>query len=57
MKKAKELIERAKAPTPGFFKKLRNIGIVLATVGGTILAAPVALPAAIVPAAGYVLVA
>ncbi|MDP4271075.1 MAG: hypothetical protein Q8909_13265 [Bacteroidota bacterium] len=45
--------ERVKAPTPKFFKSLRTIGIVLATVGGTILAAPVALPAALVTVAGY----
>jgi uncharacterized membrane protein HdeD (DUF308 family) len=51
------VVERVKAPTPKFFKTLRTIGIVLATVGGTILAAPVALPAAIVSVAGYVAVA
>jgi len=45
--------ERVKAPTPKFFKSLRTIGLALATVGGTILAAPVALPAAIVTVAGY----
>ena len=51
------LIKRAKAPTPKFFKVLRNIGLVLAAVGGTILAAPVALPVAIVSIGGYVAVA
>ena len=51
------LIKRAKAPTPKFFKVLRNIGLVLAAVGGTILAAPVALPVAIVSFGGYVAVA
>ena len=37
-------IKRAKAPTPKFFKVLRNIGLTLAAVGGTVLAAPIALP-------------
>ena len=38
------MIKRAKAPTPKFFKVLRNIGLALAALGGTILAAPMALP-------------
>ncbi|MBL0013638.1 MAG: hypothetical protein IPP30_07755 [Flavobacterium sp.] len=51
------LVQRAKAPTPKFFKVLRNIGLVLATVGGTILAAPIALPIVVSSAAGYLTVA
>lgn len=51
------IIQRAQAPTPKFFKTLRTIGIVLAAVSTTILTAPVALPVAIVTAAGYVAVA
>ncbi len=51
------LVQRAKAPTPKFFKVLRNIGLVLATVGGTILAAPIALPVVVSTAAGYLAVA
>ena len=51
------IIKRAKAPTPKFFKVLRNIGLVLAAVGGSILAAPVTLPVAIVSIGGYVAVA
>jgi uncharacterized membrane protein HdeD (DUF308 family) len=50
-------IKRAKAPTPKFFKVLRNIGLVLAAVGGTILAAPVALPVVVTAIGGYVAVA
>ena len=53
----KKIINRAKAPIPKFFKVLRNIGLVLAAVGGTILAAPVALPVAIVSIGGYIAVA
>mgnify|MGYP003645307308 CR=1 FL=1 len=51
------LIERAKAPTPKFFKVLRSIGLALLAISGTIVAAPIALPAAVVSAAGYLVVA
>jgi hypothetical protein len=53
----KKIIERAKAPTPKFFKKLRNIGLTLAAISAAIVTAPIALPAAVVTAAGYVAVA
>ena len=49
------VVERVKAPTPKWFKVLRTIGITLASVGGAILASPVALPAGIVTAAGQLL--
>jgi uncharacterized membrane protein HdeD (DUF308 family) len=48
------IIKRVKSLTPKFFKVLRNIGLVLAAVGGTILAAPVALPTIVVTIGGYV---
>jgi uncharacterized membrane protein HdeD (DUF308 family) len=51
------IIKRAKAPTPKFFKVLRNIGLVLAAVGGTILAAPIALPVVVTSIGGYLAVA
>ena len=51
------VIQRAKAPTPKFFKVLRNIGLTLAAVGGTVLAAPVALPIVVVSIGGYLAVA
>jgi uncharacterized membrane protein HdeD (DUF308 family) len=50
------IVKRAKARTPKFFKVLRNIGLVLAAVGGVILTAPVALPVAIGSAGGYLAV-
>ena len=46
------LIQRVKAPTPKFFKVLRSIGLGLAAVGGTILAAPIALPVVITSIGG-----
>ena len=51
------IVERAKAPTPKFFRVLRRIGLALLGISGTIVAAPVLLPAAVVTAAGYVAVA
>nr|WP_315167575.1 hypothetical protein [uncultured Flavobacterium sp.] len=51
------VIKRAKAPTPKFFKVLRNIGLALAAVGATILAAPVALPIVVSSIGGYLAVA
>ena len=51
------ILERAKAPTPKFFKILRSIGLALLGISGSIVAAPVVLPAAVVTAAGYIAVA
>ena len=51
------IIKRVKAPTPKFFKVLRNIGLALAAVGGTVLSAPVALPVVITSIGGYLAVA
>jgi uncharacterized membrane protein HdeD (DUF308 family) len=53
----KKIINRAKAPIPKFFKVLRNIGLALAAVGGTILAAPIALPVVVTSIGGYLAVA
>lgn len=52
-----KLIKRAQAPTPNFFKVLRNVGLVLAAIGGTILAAPIALPVIVTSVGGYLVVA
>ncbi|MBS1682203.1 MAG: hypothetical protein JST48_10870 [Bacteroidetes bacterium] len=51
------LMERAKSPTPKFFRVLRTIGLALATAGGALIAAPVAIPAAVITVAGYLTVA
>lgn len=51
------VVERAKAPTPKFFKILRTVGLALLAVSGSIVAAPVALPAVLVTVAGYAAVA
>ena len=53
----KKIINRASAPTPKFFKVLLNVGLALAAVGGTILAAPITLPVIVTTIGGYVAVA
>jgi len=50
------IVKRAKAPVPKFFKVLRNIGLALAAVGGVILTAPVALPVVVGSIGGYLAV-
>jgi len=52
-----KLLDRLKSPTPKFFKKLRNIGIALVSVGSALLAAPISLPAIVITIAGYLIVA
>jgi uncharacterized membrane protein HdeD (DUF308 family) len=49
----KKIINRAKAPTPKFFKVLRNVGLALAAVGGTVLTAPIALPTIVTVIGSY----
>ena len=51
------IVDRAKAPTPKFFRILRTVGLTLLAVSGSVLAAPVALPSALVSIAGYLAVA
>ncbi|MGL2965858.1 hypothetical protein [Flavobacterium sp. XGLA_31] len=51
------LVNRAKAPTPRFFRVLRTIGLALVAVGGAIVTAPVALPVLVTTLGGYVAVA
>lgn len=49
--------ERVTMPVPKFFKKVRNVGLLLGAIGGAILGAPIALPAGIVTIAGYLVTA
>jgi hypothetical protein len=51
------IVERLLSPTPTFFQKLRNIGLVLAAVSAAIITTPVALPAIVTTIAGYLAVA
>ena len=56
-KKIMTILQRVQSPTPKFFKTLRNSGLILATLGASLLAAPVALPAILLKIAGYLVVA
>lgn len=51
------ILDRYKKPTPKFFRILRTLGVGLATAGGTILAAPVNIPAWLISIATYLVVA
>ena len=52
-----KLIDRLKAPTPKFFRVLRNVGVGLAAAGGILVASPIAIPAIVVTIGGYMIVA
>jgi hypothetical protein len=53
----KHLKDRWNGKTPKFWKTVQRIAIVAGAVAGVIIAAPVALPAAVITAAGYVVTA
>ena len=42
--KLKSVFKRFGQETPTFFRKLRNLGLVVTAIGATLLAAPIALP-------------
>lgn len=52
-----KLVQRIQTPTPPFFKKIRTIGLILAAVSGSLLAAPVALPVVVTQIATYLAIA
>ena len=49
----KKIIQRVQEPTPRFFRRIRNAGLLLTAVSGALLTAPVTLPAALLTVAGY----
>ena len=51
------ILQRAAMPTPKLFRILKVIGLTLLAASGSLLAAPVALPAIVTTIAGYVAVA
>lgn len=53
----RKIVKRVQEPTPKFFKTIRNFGLLLTGIGGAIVTAPVALPAMVVTAAGYMALA
>ena len=53
----KKIVNRMKKPTPVFFKSVRNVGLVVAAIGTTLLTAPITLPGVLVSIGGYLAVA
>ena len=53
----KKIVERIQEPTQKFFKKIRNIGLIMTDISGVLATAPVSLPAVLVTVAGYLAVA
>ena len=51
------VLNRMGQETPKFFKKVRNIGLILTAIAGGLAAAPIALPAILIKIAGYLAVA
>ena len=49
-----KITDRLKAPTPKYWRIVRNIAAACATVGTIIATAPVALPVGIITAGGYI---
>jgi|GEM_PF-333205 len=49
--------QRLNAPTPKFFRRIRNIGLVLGAVGAALLAQPVELPGFLSTLATYLVMA
>ena len=49
----KKIIQRLQAPTPRFFRKIRNYGLVLTTISAVITTAVIPLPAILITIAGY----
>lgn len=56
MDKLQAYFKRCGQDTPPFFKKLRTAGLIIAAAGTTLLAAPIALPAAVIAIGGYLVV-
>ncbi len=56
-KELKTIVNRVTAPTPPWFKTMRNIGLTIGSVGAVLLSAPIALPSSVVLIAGYLALA
>ncbi|MBV5350146.1 hypothetical protein JZU71_03030 [bacterium] len=49
----KKIIQRATAQTPPFFRKIRNVGLVLTALATAVVTIPVSLPALVITISGY----
>lgn len=51
------LLDRFLAPTPFFFKRLRNLGLGLAAAGTVLVSSPIVISPVVVTIGGYLIVA
>lgn len=49
----KKIIQRAQAQTPPFFRKIRNVGLLLTALATAVVTIPVSLPALVITISGY----
>ena len=49
--------QRIAAPVPRFFRKIRNLGIIFASLSATVMGLPLPLPPVVTDIAGYLTVA
>ena len=49
----KKIIQRARSQPPPFFRRIRNVGLILTTVATAMVTLPISLPALIVTISGY----
>jgi len=49
------IVKRIKSDTPPFFKKVRNIGLMVAGIGTAIATLPVSLPVGLVAVSSYLI--
>lgn len=49
------IVKRLRATTPPFFKKVRNIGLIVAGVGTAIATLPVSLPVTLIGISSYLI--
>ncbi|SFT42434.1 hypothetical protein SAMN04489724_0696 [Algoriphagus locisalis] len=52
-----EVKQRATAPTPLFFQKVKKAGLIIAAIGTAVLTAPGMVPAVLLAYAGYAVTA
>jgi len=53
----KNIFQRIQEPTPRFFRRIRNAGLLLTAFSGAVLTSPIALPSVLVSIAGYLAIA
>lgn len=51
------LFQRIMAPVPKFFQRMKMLGLILAAIGGVLVAAPYEIPLVLVNIGGYLIVA